>query len=273
MLRNLSGGLVVVLLVTVLAGCGAQPPTVQFTEVGDNESIADETADGLESVAPPLRPVFTDDGTVYSSLQYSTENGQTVSHDGTYYTTEKTRAGVQTVTVVTVTAESTTGSPDYSLDTLSRRDEALFERTLRSGETPPNASMVYTPRQVDDSVVVGSDSPVVIGTPTETFVFDVTETETETRPRYRYAATRIANSTDEYVAYLYRHKRVQLDFENNTAVNQAVTDEAYYGDTEAFAELNRSLPCERALAHDSYSGRWLVTYNGTTYYARLFSFD
>lgn len=273
MLRNLSIGLVVVLLVTVLAGCGAQPPTVRFTEVGDNESIADEASDALESVAPPLRPIVTDDETVYSSLEYSTEGGQTVSHNGTYYITEKTRAGVQTVTVVTVTAESTADSPDHSLDTLSRRDEALFKRTLRSGETPSKASIAYTPRQVDASVIVGSDSPVVIGTPTETFVFEINETETETRPRYRYTATQIANSTDEYVAYLYRNKLVRLDFENNSAVNQAIGDEAYYGDTEDFAELNRSLPRERALVHTSYSGRWLVTYNGTTYYARLSFFD
>jgi hypothetical protein len=273
MLRNPSIGLVVVLLVTALAGCGAQPPTVRFAEVRDNESITDETSDELDSVPPPLRPIITDNETVYSSLQYSTESGQTVSHNGTYYMTEKTRTGVQTVTRVTVTAESTSGPPDYSLNTLPRRDKVLFKRALQSGETPSKASIVYTSQQVNDSVIAASDSSVVIGTPTETFIFEINETETETRPRYRYTTRPIANSTDDYVAYLYQHKRVQLNFENNTAVNEAIRDEAYYGDTEEFTELNRSLPRERALRHDNYSGRWLVTYNGTTYYAELLFFD
>ncbi|WP_254279663.1 hypothetical protein [Haloarcula marina] len=271
-----------------LAGCSDPRGSVRLLDVSDDATLAARwsvpTADLPESYrslvvgaidGDPDRATVTDTSAPF-------DPDAPVEHESGYYAVDHEAIDERTQTRYSVEAtfdpdpapETTVAYADLPAVDRTNLDGLLNPETRRDSGMALGASVHYTDAEAAESVVVPTPEYDGVTRGGETFGIAVVDVREVTVYDYRYRAEPLAADAAGLAALA--RERFRFAFENLPADQRAILDEAKDGGvhsedppSEGFSALVERFRArdDTAVEVTDYDGQWLLTYDGTDWWA------
>lgn len=281
---------VIVVLTMVLAGCnGHAAGRLTMTPV-DDAALADRASSELDATDPfetmeagIIREAIEAGSTTRNASRSFVHADRPFQYDGAYYNVSYEvigqvpgyAGGVRIDYNTSAAAGTAIAFADLpAVD--QRRLAPLFEDQYRDdGEGfDIGIPVSYTEAEADESVLVPDQEYDVVVYEGESYRIGTDDVRQRSLDTYRYEATKLADSDRELATLItdrYAFTLSGLSSDERDVVDSALDDtyRAESSDDEAFAGVVDQFRAHEAVRADSYSGEWIVVYDGQRYWGDL----
>jgi hypothetical protein len=271
----------------VLAGCADPAGSLQLT-AADGTELANEATFWQETPTDErgrlVARAVRNDTTTINDTSPPIDAELPVSVDGGYYNLSWSTVDERERRIYPI--EIDYNPTDTAGEAIAYKDLPAVDRAALEDVIPPRrdqfhegpdigVSHHYDEQARDVSVLVPEQEYSFLTDEGERYRLLTRESRTQTEYTYRYTATEVAPDAESYATQLrerYRFRLGNLSTAERDVVEEAIEDGYYAEDTDdqPFRSLLERFRDEQAVTHDEWEGEWVVSYDGTTYWAEVY---
>jgi hypothetical protein len=259
----------VVGVLAVLAGCGAEIPDAKYYAGADElskEQAIEMTTVPVNETIDPVKSAIETGISAETAVRDRLEDRDIVIANGSYYDLNRTVVSELNATRITYSVTVVSNeTPDVTARDLSPRDRRMLTlaRLLADevGDEEIEAAHYTNETELRQSAL--ADQTMRVEANGTLYKIEPIDREAESKKIYRYTARRVATDNATYLDYV--DERFTVSLSNASSGVQSVFEQLLSipetDSREAYGELLAALPSERAVDNS----QWFVRYNGTRY--------
>lgn len=259
---------IVCFLSLVTAGCVDPEVAVSVEELNNTTEVTESASIDLENTNQIVEKAVLEGRSDPTFTEISDE--LLVLYDGKYYDILKRSSDTGRIIIADINVSETNSSANYKSDELSKKDvEPIrdFERYEDKDYPRPIISQVYTPNDINESVLLKKED-VIVSFQGKNYQLSINRTKERTENMFTYSSEVRFENSDRYYDYIednYIFELKKIPNGSEEVWNKAI-ESGYFGkSTEGFKKLKERFEKEDAFQKEEYNGQWYVRYNKEIY--------